>query len=120
MRNRSFGGEDAEVGDKVVAQLADLVTSINGFREQPMSRASVMQGPHDQIVLLLEKVVEGMRLAEGVESTQETLRDLSRNMMKLARFMHTIHHEKKQTVGEKVLSQLDALLEEMKKSKMGE
>lgn len=117
LRNRSFGGEDADVGDKVVAQLSDLVASINDLKAFPFSGTVRDSGPHNQIVILLEKLVEAMRVAEGMESTQETVRSLSRNMMKLARFMHTIHHQKREMVGEKVLSQLELLLEEMKKNK---
>lgn len=34
MRNKALGGDNADVGDRVVAQLADLVESVQALSQQ--------------------------------------------------------------------------------------
>src|SRR5690606_42156261 len=62
MRDKAMGGDDADTGARVVAQLADIASGLQGLRvdEVPVAApvAAAVEAPWEQIVALLQAVAE--------------------------------------------------------------
>lgn len=62
MRDKAMGGDDADTGARMVAQLADIASGLQGLRaEEPAPVAPVaaqVEAPWEQIVTLLQAVAE--------------------------------------------------------------
>lgn len=62
MRDKAMGGDDADTGARVVAQLADIASGLQGLRadEAPVAApvAATVEAPWEQIVALLQSVAE--------------------------------------------------------------
>ena len=62
MRDKAMGGDDADTGARVVAQLADIASGLQGLRaDEPAPVAAVapqVEAPWEQIVALLQSVAE--------------------------------------------------------------
>ncbi|MFV0477839.1 MAG: DNA repair ATPase, partial [Parahaliea sp.] len=67
LRNKAMGGDDAEAGEKVVAQLADLVSSIQSVSDFLTNTVTPAEKDKDQNASTLIAVIE--RLPEVIKST---------------------------------------------------
>ena len=111
VRNKSFGGENSSVGDRVVAQLADLVICVNDLKDG-VTGGNGRSGATDE---QFKRLVEGVEKIGGSRTLQTSMHSLAQRMVLLAKGMLTLHSEKTAGMNEVLLGKLNGLLQEVQK-----
>ncbi|GAA6153636.1 DNA repair ATPase [Pseudoteredinibacter isoporae] len=97
LRNKSMGGDDADTGARVVAQLADLVDSVQGLSQQTSSVNAKSAPKHridaekdENLMLLMQQLTEAVKQSQpSVKVVNEPVPGINKLLSALAQ---TIEH----------------------------
>lgn len=123
LRSKSFGGDDADIGDRVVAQLADLVEGVSALRGaapaplpaagQPAgtARQALAGAANENIAAQLERLVDSVHNLNGSRDQTVAVHALAQSLVDVIYFIRSLCVQNNVPPASPLTTQLSALLQ---------